>query len=43
VLLTLGRRDFQMLLGKKFYGLRIDTPREFLRTEREAGRIDSKT
>jgi len=43
VLLTLDRRDFQMLFGKNVYGLRIDTPDEFLRTEREAGRIDSKS
>ncbi len=39
VLLTLDRRDFQTLLGNAVYGLRIETPGEFLRTEREAGRL----
>ena len=39
VLLTLDRRDFQTLLGQSVYGLRIETPGEFLRTEREAGRL----
>jgi len=43
VLLTVDRRDFQKLLGKNVDGLRIDTPGELLRTEREAGRIDSKS
>ena len=43
MLLTVDRRHFQMLLGKKFYGLGIDTPGEFFRPEREAGRIDSKS
>lgn len=38
VLLTLDRRDFGGLLGKTIYGLRVLTPGEFLRTEREAGR-----
>ena len=38
VLLTLDRRDFQTLLGQNVYGLRIQTPGEFLRAEREAGR-----
>ena len=42
VLLTLDRRDFQSLLGQNVYGLRIETPGEFLRTERQAGRIISK-
>ena len=42
VLLTLDRRDFQTLLGNNVYGLRIETPGQFLRTEREAGRIISK-
>ena len=39
VLLTLDRRDFQTLLGQNVYGLRIETPGEFLRTEREAARL----
>ena len=39
VLLTLDRRDFGELLGKTIYGLRVLTPGEFLRTEREAGRL----
>lgn len=39
VLLTLDRRDFQGLLGTSVYRLRILTPGEFLRREREAGRI----
>ena len=39
VLLTLDRRDFQTLLGETVYGLRIETPGKFLRTERAAGRI----
>ena len=40
ILLTLGRRDFQTLLGQNDYGLPIETPGEFLRTEREAGLIN---
>ena len=43
ILLTLDRRDFQTLLGENVYGLEIETPGEFLRTEREAGRINSKS
>ena len=39
VLLTLDRHDFQTLLGQNVYGLRILTPGQFLRTEREAGRL----
>ena len=39
VLLTLDRRDFRDLLGQTIYGLRVLTPGEFLRLEREAGRI----
>ena len=39
VLLTLDRRDFRDLLGQTIYGLRVLTPGEFLRTEREAGRL----
>ncbi|MBV9657695.1 MAG: PIN domain-containing protein [Verrucomicrobia bacterium] len=39
VLLTLDRRDFRDLLGKTIYGLRVLTPGEFLRTEREAGQL----
>ena len=42
VLLTLDRHDFQTLLGQTVYGLRIQTPGEFLRAERFAGRINSK-
>jgi len=43
VLLTVDRRDFQMQLGKNVNGLGIDTPGEFFRPEREAGRVDSKS
>ena len=43
MLLTVDRRDFQMLLGKNVYGLGIDTPGELFLTEREAGRVDSKS
>ena len=39
VLLTLDRRDFQSLLGKSVYDLRVLTPGEFLDTERKAGRL----
>ena len=39
VLLTLDRRDFGELLGRTLYGLRVLTPGDFLRTEREAGRL----
>ena len=39
VLLTLDRRDFGMFLGGTAYGLRVSTPGEFLRTEREEGRL----
>ena len=39
VLLTLDRRDFRDLLGQTIYGLRILTPGQFLREEREAGRM----
>ena len=39
VLLTLDRRDFRDLLGRTVYGLRVSTPGEFLRGEREAGRL----
>ncbi len=37
VLLTLDRRDFGPLLGQTVYDLRVLTPGEFLRIEREAG------
>ena len=40
VLLTLDRRDFRDLLGQTVYGLRVLTPGEFLRHEREAGRLN---
>lgn len=39
VLLTLDRRDFGSLLGKTVHDLLVQTPGEFLRTEREAGRM----
>ena len=39
VLLTLDRRDFRDLLGQTIYGLRVLTPGEFLRIEREGGRL----
>lgn len=39
VLLTLDRRDFRTLLGKTIYDLRVLTPGEFLRIEREGGRL----
>jgi predicted nucleic acid-binding protein len=39
ILLTLDRRDFLGLLGQTIYGLRIETPGHFLRTERESGRL----
>ena len=39
VLLTLDRRDFRDLLGQTIYGLRVLTPGEFLRIERESGRL----
>ena len=35
VLLTLDRRDFRDLLGQTVYGLRVLTPGEFLRLERD--------
>jgi hypothetical protein len=38
-LLTLDRRDFGSLLGQTVYDLLIQRPGEFLRIEREAGRI----
>jgi len=38
-LLTLDRRDFSMLLGRQFYGLRVLLPFDFLREERAAGRL----
>ena len=39
VLLTLDRRDFGSLLGQTVYDLLIQRPGEFLRIEREAGRL----
>jgi hypothetical protein len=39
VLLTLDRRDFGSLLGQTVYDLLIQRLGEFLRIEREAGRI----
>jgi hypothetical protein len=33
------RRDCGSLLGQTAYGLQVLTPGEFLRTEREAGRL----
>jgi hypothetical protein len=41
VLLTLDRRDFRELLGKTIYGLQVLTPGEFLRFERESGRLQT--
>lgn len=39
VLFTLDRRDFRNLLGRTIHGLRVLTSDEFLRIEREAGRV----
>lgn len=39
VLLTLDRRDFGPLLGTAFYGLAVLKPGDFLRREREGGRL----
>ncbi len=39
VLLTRDRRDFRKLLGQSVYDLRVLTPGEFLRIERETGRL----
>jgi len=39
VLLTLDRGDFTRLLGRSFYALRVMKPGQFLRQEREAGRL----
>jgi len=39
VLLTLDRRAFRDLLGQTIYGLRVLTPGEFLRLERENGKL----
>ena len=39
VLLTLDRADFAGFLGRKFYGLPIAAPADFLMAEREAGRL----
>jgi hypothetical protein len=39
VLLTLDRHDFADLLGGTFYGLEILKPGDFLKREREAGRL----
>ena len=39
VLLTLDRRDFRTLLGQTIYDMRVLTPGEFLRIEREGGRL----
>lgn len=41
VLLTLDRRDFREMLGQTVYGLRVLTPGEFLRIEREAGNLSA--
>lgn len=38
-LLTLDRADFMAVLGRGFYHLRILTPGDFIRQEREAGRL----
>jgi predicted nucleic acid-binding protein len=39
VLLTLDRRDFGPLIGQTVYDLLVQTPGEFLRFERQAGRL----
>lgn len=39
VLLTLDRRDFHALLGRRFYDLSILTPGDFLMSERASGRL----
>ena len=39
VLLTLDRGDFAPMLGRSFYELRVMTPGQFLRQERESGRL----
>jgi hypothetical protein len=39
-LLTLDRRDFGDVIGREFYGLNIMLPYEFLRRERQAGRVN---
>ena len=39
MLLTLDLRDFRDLLGQTLYGLRVLTPGNFLRIEREAGKL----
>jgi hypothetical protein len=39
VLLTLDRGDFAPMLGRSFYELRVMTPGQFLRHERESGRL----
>ncbi len=43
VLLTLDRRDFRELLGTTIYGLLVLTPGDFLRAEREGGRLPLPT
>lgn len=40
VLLTLDKADFGPFLGGKFYGLPVLLPYQFLRLEREAGRLN---
>lgn len=39
ILLTLDRRDFRDLLGQTIYGMRVLSPGDFLRIERECRRI----
>ena len=39
LLLTLDRGDFAPLLGQSFHGLRVMKPGQFLRQERESGRL----
>ena len=39
VLLTLDRTDFHRALGLQVYGMRIQTPAEFLMQQRKMGRI----
>jgi len=43
VLLTLDRADFGALMQTGFYGLTVLTPGDFLRRERDAGRLSPGT
>ena len=39
ILITLDRGDFAGLLGRSFYGLRVMKPGQFIREQRDAGRL----